>query len=381
MKSSAVSPSLGAIILGGGYASRMGRCKLLLPLEERTALEHAVTTLKHAGVVHIIVVSGHYEEEMRPSVEALGALSVYNSEYDRGMFSSVLAGLRALSTSVEACFLLPGDIPLVKESTYRKLLDSRRPERPLLIPSFRGKTGHPPLFHASLVPSILGWEGKGGLRGAFHAFAPEPLLVPVADQAILLDMDTPEDYEQLQVYAERQGLPTEEECLALWDLAETPEKARLHCRTVQAGAVALGMELLQRGYPLKVERLATAALLHDLRKGHPSHAETGAAFLKSHGYESIAPLVAHHMELPERLSPETALEEEILYCVDKLVEDISYMPLDKRREHKKACFEGRPKALEAMERKMQRAQEIQQSLEKKLGKPLETILGGIHPWA
>jgi hypothetical protein len=87
------------------------------------------------------------------------------------------------------------------------------------------------------------------------------------------------------------------------------------------------------------------------------------------------------MELPERLPPETALEEEILYCVDKLVEDVAYMPLEKRREQKRACFQGRPKALEAMECKMQRAEAIQQSLEEKLGRSLETILGGIHPWA
>jgi len=376
-----VSPSLGGVILGGGYASRMGRCKLLLPLEERTALEHAVHTMRQSGIEHIIVVSGHYEKEMRSSVEALGAISVHNPRYDEGMFSSVQAGLAALPPSVEACFLLPGDIPLVKESTYRKLLEGRKPETSLIIPAFRGKTGHPPLFEASLVPSILNWKGEEGLRGAFQAFAPEPLLVPVTDQAILLDMDTPEDYEQLQVYAERRGLPTEEECLALWDLAETPENVRLHCRTVQAGVVILAMELLGKGYSLNVERLATAALLHDISKGQASHAKRGAAFLEDHGYASLAPLVAHHMDLPEKLSPQTALEEEILYCVDKLVEDTSYMPLEKRREMKKACFKGRPEALKAMERKMQRAEKIQNALEEKIGKSLESILGGIHPWA
>ncbi len=381
MRGFTAPPSLGGIVLGGGYASRMGRCKLLLPLEGRTALEQAVQTMQQSGVEHIVVVSGHYEKEMRPHVEALGAHSVYNSRYDEGMFSSVLAGLQALPPSVEACFLLPGDIPLVKENTYRTLLTSRKPHHPLLIPTFRGKTGHPPLFEASLIPLILNWKGEGGLRGAFQAFAPEPLLVPVADQGVLLDMDTPEDYELLQVYAERQGLPTEEECLALWDLAATPEQARLHCRTVQAGVVALGMELLRKGFSLDVERLATAALLHDLRKGHPAHAEQGAAFLEEQGYPRIAPLVRHHMELPEKLAPETALEEEVLYCVDKLVEDVAYMPLEKRREQKRACFQGRPKALEAMERKMQRAKDIQNSLEEKLGTSLETILGGIHPWA
>ena len=375
------SSSLGGIILGGGYASRMGRCKLLLPLEKRTALEHTVQTMRESGVEHIVVVSGHYEKEMRPHVEALGAHSVYNSRYDEGMFSSVLAGLQALPPSVEACFLLPGDIPLVKSSTYRRLLAYPKGKAPLLIPTFRGNTGHPPLFEASLIPLILNWKGEGGLRGAFQTFAPEPLLVPVADQGVLLDMDTPEDYELLQVYAERGGLPTEEECLALWDLAETHEQARLHCRTVQAGVVALGMALLQKGFTLDVERLATAALLHDLRKGHPSHAEQGAAFLEEQGYPRIAPLVRHHMELPEKLPPETTLEEEILYCVDKLVEGVAYMPLEKRREQKQACFQGRPKALEAMERKMQRAEKIQESLEEKLEKPLETILGGIHPWA
>ncbi len=381
MTGSTVSSSLGGVILGGGYASRMGRCKLLLPLEEHTALEHAVLTMRKSGIAHIVVVSGHYEEKMRPSVEALGALSIYNPRYDEGMFSSVLAGLEGLPPSVEACFLLPGDIPLVKESTYRKLLGARNPERPLIIPAFRGKTGHPPLFEASLIPDLLGWNGEDGLRGAFEAFAPNPLLVPVADQAILLDMDTPEDYEHLQVYAERRGLPAEEECFALWELAETPEQARLHCRTVQAGTVALGMELLRKSVALDVELLATAALLHDLCKGQASHAERGAAFLEEHGYSRIAPLVRHHMELPQKLAPETALEEEILYCVDKLVEDTSYMPLEERRKRKRACFQGKPEALEGMERKMQRAEEVQRSLEEKLGKSLESILGGVHPWA
>ncbi len=382
MKENTTAPLWGGIILGGGHASRMGTCKLLLPLHGKSALEHGVEAMREGGVHHIVVVSGRYHQEMAPGIQKLGAHGVFNPRYEEGMFTSVQEGLKALPNTLKGCFILPGDIPMVKASTYHQLSLGWQPGLQLVTPSFRGKPGHPPLVEASLIPHIIRWKGGTGLRGTFKALNPSSKHLPVADKGILLDMDTPEEYDHLQIYAEREGLPTKEECFALWDMAGTPEEVRLHCKTVQAGVVAVGMELLSRGHSVNVERLATAALLHDICKGKSRHAQRGGDFLKKHGFGNIASLVEHHMDLPERDSPGlSALEEEILYCVDKHVDGKKYMPLEERWKIREARFKGNQEALRTISRRMERARQIRQSLERRFDLALEPLLERIHPWA
>ena len=74
-----------------------------------------------------------------------------NEQFDRGMFSSVQAGVRALSPDSDAFFMLPVDICLVRPQTIKKLLEAYYGGKgKIVFPTFRGRRGHPPLVERRL---------------------------------------------------------------------------------------------------------------------------------------------------------------------------------------------------------------------------------------
>src|SRR5208283_534457 len=131
-----------ALVLAAGYSSRMGSFKPLAPLGTSTLIEEAVTLFLRAGIADVRVVVGHRADELTPVLDLLGVKWILNAEYDRGMFSSVLAGLKSFEPNVDAFFLLPCDIALVNTETIRALLGVYNRDDPKIIyPRFDGQRG------------------------------------------------------------------------------------------------------------------------------------------------------------------------------------------------------------------------------------------------
>jgi molybdenum cofactor cytidylyltransferase len=213
-----------ALVLAAGRSSRMGAFKPLLPLGEATVLERAIRAFRGAGIDEVYVVIGYRAEELLPIVERLEAKPIRNERYEEGMFSSVLAGLRALANSSEAFFLLPVDTPLVEPSSIGAMLRTREESGAAVVyPVFRGRRGHPPLVSRSCYPDILSFGGQGGLRAALRRFDASAAEVELHDAGIVLDIDTPGDYEALKDYFAHRGVPSEE---ALRELLSSFEGGR-----------------------------------------------------------------------------------------------------------------------------------------------------------
>jgi CTP:molybdopterin cytidylyltransferase MocA len=100
---------------------------------------------------------------------------------------------------VDAFFILPADIPLVSPSTIHVLADNYdKNQGKILVPCFEGRNGHPPLIAAKYRDYIADYAGGGGLKGALQHFESATVRVPVADENILFDIDSPADYDKLQ---------------------------------------------------------------------------------------------------------------------------------------------------------------------------------------
>jgi molybdenum cofactor cytidylyltransferase len=63
----------------------------------------------------------------------------------------------------------------------------------IVLPAFRGRTGHPVLLQSHLIPEILGQPEDATLRDIVQAHGYTE--VRVQDESILLDVDTPSDYQ------------------------------------------------------------------------------------------------------------------------------------------------------------------------------------------
>ena len=366
-----------ALILGAGLATRMGECKVLLPLGGKSALEQIADRLRAGGIDEIWVVTGAREPMVRSEAQRLGCSVVYNAAYREGMFSSVFAGVSALPRCADGFLLLPGDTPLIKPETVRTLLRAFEKNKNLVYPTFLGERGHPPVIGSSLIPSILNWRGDGGLRALLEERDSLAAHVPIPDRGVLLDMDTPEDYRGLEEYLKGEYIPDRQECDALLDLAGTAQPVIRHCRMVAQVALVLAMALEKNGILPDLMLLQAACLLHDIAKAHGEHEALGARWLRKGGYGSVGALVALHKDLP----PSDALSEaELLYLSDKIVEGEKISSLDARLQRMKERYPQGSQGRESAKRRIGRAQIIQKKVESITGKSLHELLeGNIRP--
>ncbi len=336
---------IGGIILAAGRASRMGRCKAVLPLDDSTGttvLQAAAETLQGGCNGPVIVVTGFHDTAVRAEAERLGLCTVHNPEADSGMFSSVRTGLQALlhteGQGVNAMFMLPVDIPLIRPATCALLAEAFAEHNAAVVyPTFCAERGHPPLIRADVAARAVVHSGEGGLRWVLEAAERSGLPVrdvPVADAGILADMDTPDAYEAGRARFATRNLPTEREISALLDVAETPDHVRAHGRCVAAVAVCMA-KALNKMHPengaaqLDCERIHAAGALHDICKGARHHEQAGGLFLTRHGFDAVGGIVAAHRDIDPGTVARLA-ERELVMLADKFVRGTTLVPIAER---------------------------------------------------
>jgi CTP:molybdopterin cytidylyltransferase MocA len=186
-----------AIILAAGLSRRIKKFKPLLPVGGKTFIDHLISTfLSNDAEVYVVV--GYHGEELREATKNRDVVIVDNPDYKLGMFTSVQAGVNALSSACEAFFIMPVDIPLIRPATIRSLVaTSRQHADRIIYPVVGRKRGHPPLIPMSLCQTITGWKKDGNLREVLNSLESLSLEVSVPDENILLDIDTADDYRVL----------------------------------------------------------------------------------------------------------------------------------------------------------------------------------------
>jgi molybdenum cofactor cytidylyltransferase len=71
---------------------------------------------------------------------------------------------------------------------------ARRPGQRIFVPSFAHRRGHPVLVEAALAPAFLALGEGASARDVIGAHPDQLVHVEAADDRVLLDMDTPDDY-------------------------------------------------------------------------------------------------------------------------------------------------------------------------------------------
>ena len=366
-------PVLAALILAAGYSSRMCRFKALLPMCSESIIARVVGSFRQAGIERIVAVTGHSADQLELELHGMGVHAVRNPDYGRGMYSSVQAGVAALPQDVDACFLLPVDIPLVRPTTIAALAARFSAERATITyPCFTGQRGHPPLISRTLFAEIINGKGDGGLRTLLESYQATATDVDVLDEGILLDMDTPEDYAQLASLALRRHLPTPAECEAILAARPTSEPLRRHGRAVAAVAKTMVNRLAAQGTVLDLNLVLAASLLHDIAKGQPGHAEAGAALVTGLGYPMVANVIRQHMSMS--FDGDTPDEAAIVFLADKLVSKDRRVPLEERYRPSFERFRDQPDALQGAIRRYETACAILAAIERKAKASLSEIL-------
>jgi len=186
-----VENNIEAVILAAGASRRMGEWKMILPFAGKTIIENSVYQAL-AVCSKVILVAGYRCQELKKLFAAEKRVMVaVNDDYEQGMFSSVKLGTGAVSS--EWFFLGLGDMPLVKADIYRLLLKYKGTDA--VIPRYRGKKGHPLLLSPRVREAIINYKKESTLRDVLADFP--NLLIPVAAENILIDIDNLKDYKTL----------------------------------------------------------------------------------------------------------------------------------------------------------------------------------------
>ena len=178
------------IVLAGGSSTRAKVNKLLLEVDRKPLICHTIDTIS-SFVDKVVVVTGKYHDELSRVIT--NAEIVFNSRHELGMFSSVLAGLKAAKGN--DVLLIPGDITNVSKASVEALLQGSKGIR---IPSFEGVTGHPVFLSKENVELILKEPVDSRLCDYIAKHNEDVEIIEVKDKFINFDVDTIEDYNKLR---------------------------------------------------------------------------------------------------------------------------------------------------------------------------------------
>lgn len=186
---------ISAIVLAAGFSSRMKTNKLALQYGPTTVLNHVILELVKSKVDEIIVVTTQNE-----NIE--GVITVINPHPQKGLTSSIKIGVNAASGQSAGYMICLADMVKLSSEDYTLLAEefnkaySKNPSC-ILLPRFNREKGNPVIFSSKYKSEILHHEDPEGCKGIIKQHPDQIVWIDMDNDAVLIDMDTPEDYNRL----------------------------------------------------------------------------------------------------------------------------------------------------------------------------------------
>lgn len=187
------------VLLAAGNSSRFGSPKLLSPMGDSNLMAHAAQAALQTGQ-RLLVVTGAYVEKISAALAGIEARLVHNSHWQEGMGTSIATGFNHLlrhADDFDAAIVCPADMPLVGATQFQRLIDAHRqsPQR-IIVSEFGEAQGPPCLFPRQYFGQLAQLRGPQGARTLLKEHQTEIDSVAMPEAAT--DIDTPDDYAQLQ---------------------------------------------------------------------------------------------------------------------------------------------------------------------------------------
>lgn len=183
----------GAIIIAAGHHLTNETFQPLMPIGGTTVIRRIIIMLKQAEIGPIVIITGRDGDQIEKHVSKMRAICLRNPDYETTqMFDSVRMGLNYVEDLCEQVLILPVKYPLFLEDTVKQLLKTKKKAA---CPVYNGRRGHPVLLSKALIPTLLSYQGTGGLGGALRQESINSSVeeIPVADQGIILSIEREED--------------------------------------------------------------------------------------------------------------------------------------------------------------------------------------------
>lgn len=178
-----------AIIPAAGKSRRFGADKRLAPINGKAMLlDVALQVKEHVDDVLVVLSPG--DHKLRDMLCEKNIQSIYCNSSHHGMGNSLACGIAARQAAL-AWLVVPGDMPAIKQSTYRKIVAEMYNGASICAPYHDGRRGHPVGFNRAFKPHLLALSGHSGARSVINSHSETVTAICVDDPGICMDIDIP----------------------------------------------------------------------------------------------------------------------------------------------------------------------------------------------
>ena len=185
------------IILAAGRSNRMGKAKFALEFSvNKTFLEEIIHQYHSFGCKQIIIVLNEKGQDYIKNHRFAfpdNTLLITNKYLERGRFYSIKLGVHSINSENTPVFIHNIDNPFVNHKVLQKLLSINNSG--YASPTYQDKGGHPILISKHIAQQILlDKENNIVLSEFLKKFKRKR--IEVDDKNILVNINTPEDYQK-----------------------------------------------------------------------------------------------------------------------------------------------------------------------------------------
>jgi len=188
---------ISAILLAAGQSKRMhSKNKLLKKYKKNYLINHILKSLIKSRVNRIIIVLGHENRKIKKiSLKSKKITFVVNSQYLKGISTSIKRGLKKISKKNIGFLIAHADMPLVSKTILNALCSAlKNKNKEIFIPVYKKRIGNPLAFKYSMIKSLKRIKGDRGAKKLIRSNKSKIKLMKMKSKSILIDFDQLKDF-------------------------------------------------------------------------------------------------------------------------------------------------------------------------------------------
>ena len=188
---------ISAILLAAGRSRRLqGENKLIKKFKGKSLINHILKSLIKSKVNRIIIVLGYENKKIKKiSLKSKKITFAVNSNYLKGISTSVKCGLKKISKKNIGFLIAHADMPLVSKTIFNTLCSALKSKnKEIFVPVYKKKVGNPLAFKYSMIKSLKKIKGDRGAKKLIRFNTSKVQLVKIKSKSILIDFDQLKDF-------------------------------------------------------------------------------------------------------------------------------------------------------------------------------------------
>ena len=186
----------GAVITAAGKSDGVDMVSPLIQLGKLSIIKRMILMLQSAHVFPIVIVTGYQSWDLEAHLANYGVVFIKNEEYEKNYdkYKSARIGFEFLKDKCDNVLFTSVMVPMFKSETLRQMMAM---DKPIVVPSFEGKTGSPVLFSHDVMEKLLEYEDGTVAREEVLKSGYEETFLEVDDEGILPTKETKEKLDLL----------------------------------------------------------------------------------------------------------------------------------------------------------------------------------------